>query len=397
YKAGGLLLGKLATHEFAIGGPSHDLPWPVPRNPWNTEHYVGGSSSGSAAAIAAGLVPVALGSDTGASIRNPAALAGIAGLKPTFGLVSRRGVVPNAYALDTCGPMAWTTEDCAILLQILAGYDASDPGSIATVVPDYSTALTGDVRGLRIGVIRHFWENDAPVDEELARAMDEAINTVVRLGAHCEDVRLRPLQDYHDIRMLIGQTEVFCNHHADLIARIRDFGAEFLRKVLPAMLWTSIDYVQAQRERRRMLDEMRPIYAGFDALLTAGAGPAVRLDRYQGVTFWSKPNIYNAFNITGGPALAVCNGFSTSGLPLGMQIASAPFRDDVVLRIGDAYERATKWHLRRPLLAVGARSPAVALPPEAPASLDSSTSAAVEIAARRANLVLDERAWSMIS
>lgn len=397
YAAGGVLLGKLATHEFAIGGPSHDLPWPVPRNPWNTEHYVGGSSSGPAAAIAAGFLPAALGSDTGASIRNPAALAGIAGMKPTFGLISRRRVLPNAYAFDTCGPMARTTEDCAILLQLLAGYDAADPASVCTALPDYSAALTGDVRGLRIGVIRHFWEEDAPVGEELAQAMDEAIRTLMRLGVHCEDVSLRSLRDYHDVRMIVGQSELFSNHHANLAVRMQDFGSEFLRKVLPAMLWTSIDYVQAQRERRRMLDEMRPIYARFDALLSAGAGPAVRLDCYDGEAFWSKPNIYNLFNITGGPALAVCNGFSASGLPLGMQIGSAPFRDEVVLRIGDAYEKATKWHLRRPQLEAGAVSPVVVSRSAPRPSLDGTMNAALDRAARRAGLELDERSWAMLA
>jgi aspartyl-tRNA(Asn)/glutamyl-tRNA(Gln) amidotransferase subunit A len=360
--AGGALLGKLATHEFAIGGPSHDLPWPVPRNPWNTANYVGGSSSGSAAAIAAGFIPAALGSDTGASIRHPAALAGIAGLKPTFGLISRRGVIPNAYSLDTCGPMARTAEDCAILLNLLVGFDSADPTSIPVEAQDYRAALTGDIRGLRIGVVRHFWEEDAPVDPQLASAMDQAVATLTSLGAHCQDARLRPLQHYHDVRMLIGQSEVLANHHTNLASRIGEFGAEFLRKVLPAMLWTAIDYVQAQRERRRMLDELRPIYAKFDALVTAGAGPAARLDQYDGCGFWSRPNIYNAFNISAGPALAVGIGFSRSGMPLGMQIASAPFHDATVLRIGHAYECSTNWHTRRPALDSSKHSQTIAQP-----------------------------------
>src|SRR6185437_454240 len=156
---------------------------------------------------AAGFVPAALGSDTGASIRNPAALAGIAGLKPTFGLISRRGVMPNSYSLDTCGPMARTTEDCAILLNLLAVFDPGDPCSIPTKSQDYRAALTHDLRGLRIGVIRHFWEHDVPVDPQLASAMDQAVSTLGSLGARCEEVRLRPLQDYHDVRMLIGQSE----------------------------------------------------------------------------------------------------------------------------------------------------------------------------------------------
>jgi aspartyl-tRNA(Asn)/glutamyl-tRNA(Gln) amidotransferase subunit A len=394
--AGGVLLGKLATHEFAIGGPSHDLPWPVPRNPWNTAHYVGGSSSGSAAAVAAGFVPAALGSDTGASIRNPAALAGITGLKPTFGLISRRGVIPNACSLDTCGPMARTAEDCAILLNLLVGFDAADPSSIPVEAQDYRAALTGDIRGLRIGVVRHFWERDAPVDAQLASAMDGAVSTLSSLGALCEEVQLRRLQDYHDIRMLIGQSEIFANHHANLSTRIGDFGAEFLRKVLPGMLWTSVEYIQAQRERRQMLEELRPVYAKFDALVTAGSGPAARLDQYDGRSFWSQPNIYNAFNVSAGPALAVGVGFSSGGLPLGMQIASAPFRDATVLRIGHAYQSATTWHSKSAPLKSAESVQAVDQAYEPVISLDATTRLAIDAAARRAGVTLDERSLSMI-
>ena len=193
--AGAVLVGKLGTHEFAIGGPSHDLPWPIPRNPWQLEHYVGGSSSGSAAAVAAGFVPAALGTDTGASIRNPAALAGIVGLKPTYGLLSRRGVIPNAYTFDTCGPMAWTVEDCAIMLQALAGYDPLDPASLQAPIPDYIAALRTDLRRVRIGVIRHFWEDDSPANAEMCAAMDEAVRVLRSLGAICEDIRVRPMHD----------------------------------------------------------------------------------------------------------------------------------------------------------------------------------------------------------
>jgi len=395
--AGGVLLGKLGTHEFAIGGPSHDLPWPIPRNPWNREHYVGGSSSGSAAAVAAGFVLGALGSDTGASIRNPAALGGVVGLKPTYGLLSRRGVVPNSYTFDTCGPMAWTVEDCAILLQAIAGYDAADPGSLQAPIPDYRSALEQDVRGLRIGVIRHFWEDDLPANAGMRDAMDGAVRVLMALGAVCEDVRVRPMRDYHDVRTVIAQTEVFCNHQADLAARPGDFGAELLRKVLPACLFQGSDYVQAQRERRVMLQEMSPLYANYDALVTAASGPAPRLDQFQGIDFWSKPNIYNLFNVTGGPAVSVCNGFGEGGLPLGMQIASAPFRDSTVLRVAHAYEKATDWRSRRPELPVSGRvDPIGASAPEPAPELDARTRARVESAAERAGITLDDRARSML-
>ena len=380
-----------------MGGPSHDLPWPLPRNPWNCEHYVGGSSSGSAAAVAAGFVPGALGSDTGASIRNPAALAGIVGLKPTYGMLSRRGVIPNSYTFDTCGPMARTVEDCAILLQVLAGHDPLDPASLKAPIPDFRAALPSDLRGLRIGVIRHFWEEDLPANAEMCDAMDEAVRLLESLGAVYENVRVRPMHEYHDVRMLIAQTEVFANHQADLRTRCGDFGAELLRKVLPACLFQAVEYVQAQRERRRMLEEMAPLYAKYDAFVTAASGPAPRLDQLQGIEFWSKPSIYNIFNVTGGPALALCVGFGRSGLPIGMQIASAPWRDATVLAVGHAYEKATDWRARRPVLEPGAKCPAVAPPPEPPLPApDEETVRLVEAAAKRARIELDARARPML-
>src|SRR5439155_19180802 len=167
YDAGAVLLGKLATHEMAHAGPSFDLPWPPAHNPWDPAHFTGGSSSGSGAATAAGLVPVSQGSDTGGSIRGPAGLCGIAGLKPTYGLVSRAGVLPNSYSYDHCGPMARTSQDCALLLNAIAGHDPADPASSSRPVEDFAKDIEGGVKGLRIGVVRHFWEKDLRVNLEL--------------------------------------------------------------------------------------------------------------------------------------------------------------------------------------------------------------------------------------
>src|SRR5216684_133055 len=183
YDAGAVLLGKLATHEMAHAGPSFDLPWPPARNPWHLAHFTGGSSSGSGAAVAAGLVPVALGSDTGGSIRGPASLCGVVGLMPTFGLVSRAGVITNSYTFDHCGPLARTVEDCALVLQALAGYDAKDAGSVRRPIPSYREALGEDLRGVKIGVLRHHWEQDVPASDDVRRAMDAALDVLRRLGA----------------------------------------------------------------------------------------------------------------------------------------------------------------------------------------------------------------------
>jgi aspartyl-tRNA(Asn)/glutamyl-tRNA(Gln) amidotransferase subunit A len=397
YEAGGVLMGKLATHEFAHGGPSHDLPWPLPRNPWNLEHFVGGSSSGSAAAIASGFVLGALGSDTGGSIRGPAALAGVVGLKPTAGLVSRHGVIPNSFTFDHCGPMTWTVEDCAILLKAIAGYDVRDPSSACRAIPDYRAALREDLRGIRVGVIRHFWEEDAPASPDLCRSMDEAIDVLHQLGATIETVRLRPLGEYYDVRNVIAQTELFSIHQQDLMERPGDFGADFLRRVLPGCLFQAAHYVQAQRERRIMLQQAEPLYRKYDVLLTAGTGPAPRLDQIRNIDFWKKPNIYYAFSIMGGPALALCNGFSESGLPLGMQIAGAPFAEETVLRVGHAYEKATAWREARPRLIEGAVPAPVTPAPTPPGpDVDVPTRQLIESLARRAGLTLGEREHALL-
>jgi len=223
YDAGAVLLGKLATHEMAHAGPSFDLPWPPARNPWNLARFTGGSSSGSGAAVAAGMVPVALGSDTGGSIRGPASLCGVVGLMPTFGLVSRAGVITNSYTFDHCGPLARTVDDCALVLEALAGYDPKDAGSLQRPIPPYRQALGRDLRGLRIGVLRHHWEEDIPASEDVRRAMDAALDVLRRLGALLEECRVRPLGSYFDVKIIIAESEIFSVHQKNLIARLKDF------------------------------------------------------------------------------------------------------------------------------------------------------------------------------
>ena len=395
-EAGGVMLGKLATHEFASGGPSLDLPWPPARNPWNTAHFTGSSSSGSGAAVAAGFCPASLGSDTGGSIRIPASLCGIAGLKPTYGRVSRHGVIPNSYTFDHAGPLAWTVEDCAILLQCIAGHDPNDETSSHRAVPDYRKALTGDIRGLRIGVVRHFWEEEGNTPPEMARAIEDAIDVLERLGARIGVARMRSRQAYNDVKMVIAKAELVVIHEKDMRERLQEYGADFIGRNLPGFLFTAADYVRAQRERKRMVDEMAPLYEEFDVLLTASSTPAARLDALIGSGFaqkWEKPNIYTPFNVTGGPALALCNGYTAEGMPLAMQIAGRPFDEETVLRMGHAYECATGWRSRRPALVSGAAAPALTPPPEEPltaADVDNATRASVEAAVARAGLTLND-------
>jgi aspartyl-tRNA(Asn)/glutamyl-tRNA(Gln) amidotransferase subunit A len=398
YEAGAILTGKLATHEFAHGGPSFDLSWPPARNPWNREHFTGGSSSGSGAAVAAGFVPAALGSDTGGSIRGPAALCGIVGLKPTYGLVSRSGVYANSFSFDHAGPMTWTVEDCTIMLQAIAGHDPKDPASATRPVPDYRAALTGDIKGLRIGVVRHLHEDDCAVTQEVSAALEEAFAVLRSLGATLGEVRLRPAQDYYDVKVTIAESELLAVHEQALRTRPSDFGEDFLGRVLPAVLISGRDYVQAQRERRRMLAEMAPVYADFDVLVTATAGaPAPRLGTWRTIEFWKRASLTTPFNVTGGPALAQCIGFSSNGLPLSMQVVGRPFDDATVLRVAHAYEKATPWRTKRPQLDPAAEF-STALPPvpdPEPAQLDAATRDRVAIACRAAGLTLSERGFEM--
>ena len=398
YQAGGVLLGKLATHEFAHGGPSFDLPWPPARNPWNRDHFTGGSSSGAGAAVAAGFVPGALGSDTGGSIRGPAALCGIVGLKPTYGLVSRAGVYANSFTFDHAGPMTWTVEDCAILLQAIAGYDPKDPASANRPIPDYRGALTGDIRGLGIGIVQHLYEDDITAAPEVRAALEEAYAVFRSLGATLEDVRIRPAADYYAVKITIAESEQYAIHEEELRTRPGDFGADFLGRALPAVLYSGTDYVQAQRERRLMLAQMTPIYEKFDVLVTPTApAPAPRLGTWRTISFWQNSSLTTPFNVTAGPALAQCMGFTPIGLPLSLQLAGHPFDEATVLRAAHAYETATNWRSRRPSVDPAAAFPTDPPPPVRPEPVNDPAVRAIVLAACRcADLSLNDSQIEMI-
>jgi aspartyl-tRNA(Asn)/glutamyl-tRNA(Gln) amidotransferase subunit A len=397
YEAGGVLLGKLATHEFAHGGPSFDLAWPPARNPWNTGHFTGGSSSGSGAAVAAGLTPAALGTDTGGSIRLPAALCGIVGLKPTYGLVSRRGVYPNSFTFDHAGPMAWTVADAALLLQVIAGHDPEDPASADHAIPDYLAGLQESLAGMRIGVVRHFHETDVDTDPEVVAAFEEALAVLRALGATIEDVRLRPAKQYSDVKIAIAESELYSIHSATFRTRPGDYGEDFLGRALGAVLISGSDYMDAQRERRVMLSELQPVWQRYNVLVTPTApAPAPAFGAWRTANFWTKASFTTPWNISGGPALSQCMGFSRSGLPLALQIAGRPFDDATVLAIGHAYERATSWRGRRPDLVPGDKPPALPAIPDPSSDLGPAEREAVAQACRRAGLTLTDRQFEMV-
>ena len=348
---GGILIGKLATWEFALGGPSYDLPWPPARNPWDPERLPGGSSSGAGAAVGAGFVPAAIGTDTGGSIRGPAALCGIAGIKPTYGRVSRRGVFPNTFTMDHIGPLTRSAEDIALMLQVIAGFDPDDTGSEDCPVPDYRAALDGNIRGLRLGLIEN-WHTSSGAHPDLAPAIDAAVEVLRGLGATVEPVTLSSLRDYTDCKTTLSIAELFAIHEHDLRTRPQDFGRILRNRVLPGALIRAEDYVQAQRWRGELAREQARALKRIDAFVTAGAlQVADRADPDGPDRVSMSPSITMPFSVGGLPALCVPCGFSRAeNLPLSLQIAAAPFAEAMVLRIAHAYQQATDWHQRHPNL-----------------------------------------------
>jgi aspartyl-tRNA(Asn)/glutamyl-tRNA(Gln) amidotransferase subunit A len=265
--------------------------------------------------------------------------------------------------------MTWTVEDCAIMLQAIAGHDTRDPASARAAVPDYRAELSAGVKGLRIGVLRHLYEEDVPVPASLKAALEQAYDVLRALGATLEDVRIRPAADYHAVKITGAESELLAVHEPVLRTRLNDFGADFLGRALGALMISGADYMQASRQRRVMIAEMAPLYERYDVLVTAGPGPAARLDSWRTINFWQRNSVTTPFNVTGGPALVQCIGFTDDGLPLSMQVVGRPFADAMVLRVAKAYEDATPWRHRRPALQAGA-APLPAPPVPEPAKAE---------------------------
>jgi len=351
-EAGTVMLGKLATHEFAFGGPSFDLPWPPARNPWDPARFTAGSSSGTGAAVASGMILGGTGSDTGGSIRGPAALCGLAGFKPTYGLVSRRGILPLAYSMDHAGPLAWTVEDCAMLLDAMAGHDPLDPASADRPVPAFHAGLGAGVQGLRIGVVRHWHEADHPVSATTIASIDAAAALLRGLGATVQDVTLPHLEDFNSCGFVILVTEAFAAHEPWMRSDFSKYGELLRDRMALGALVSGADYVQAVRHRRALCQAVTAAMADVDLLLTASAaGEAPLIDQVPKWANFIRPSLTMPFNVTGQPALSICSGFGDGGLPLSIQLAGRPFEDARVLAAGHAYEGATAWRQTRPALA----------------------------------------------
>ena len=357
--AGAILLGKLNMHEFAYGPEGRNDHYGTSRNPWDAvdTRVAGGSSSGSGVAVAAGLAPAALGSDTGGSIRIPASLCGITGLKPTYGRVSRAGVLPLAWSLDHVGPMTRSAQDAALVLRALAGYDAADPTTSVLPVADYTAALTGSVKGLRVGLLRAFFlEAAAP---EVRQAVEAAARALEGLGAQVDEVQLEHVASVAAASMAIVSAEALAYHAEWVRTRPGDYQPDVLDRLRTGAFVSGVHYVRGQQARALFRAAVDEALAKRDVLL-APATPivATRVGETEAVLGDGKTDVRSSlirltrpFNFSGHPACALPCGFTDGGLPIGVQIVGRPFDEATVLRAADAYQRITDWHTRRPPLA----------------------------------------------
>ncbi|MFQ5874440.1 MAG: amidase, partial [Dehalococcoidia bacterium] len=310
-EAGSILMGKLAMHEFALGGPPTSLFEP-PHNPWNPELVTGGSSTGSGAAVAAGLCAGSLGSDTGGSIRMPASLCGVVGLKPTYGRVSRCGVIPLSWSLDHCGPLTWTVEDAAIMLQAIAGRDAKDPTSSTLPVPDYSLSLTEDVRGLTVGIPRQYLASISDrIDPEIQSAVEKALASLEELGAHLEEVEIPSLEYAGIANTVIMVSEAYAYHLGNLRSQLENFGEIIRTRFCMGALLTAGDYLQAQRARSRVKRECGAVFQKVDVLaMPTSLRPAVSFEDYDPMSIIMNPSFTAPWNSAGLPAISIPCGFN---------------------------------------------------------------------------------------
>jgi aspartyl-tRNA(Asn)/glutamyl-tRNA(Gln) amidotransferase subunit A len=354
-EAGAILIGKLNMHEFARGATNASSLVGACYNPWDTLRVPGGSSGGSAAAVAAGLCYGTLGSDTGGSIRIPAALCGIVGLKPTYGRVSRYGVFPLSWSLDHVGPMARTVTDAALMLQVIAGHDSRDPTTRTAVVPDYTATLTGDIQGARLGIPQEFYFEQ--LDVEVRDSVRAAIQTLERAGAQVEEVSL-PLSKYAAAAgRIISWTESAEVHDKFLRTRYADYNPDVRAGFLVGQLIPGKHYMKAQRVRSLIRQEMAAALRRVDALIAPTVPiPAPRagqttvdIGQERVETIWALSRLTRPANLTGFPAISVPCGFTQGGLPVGLQLIGRPFSEATILQLAYAYEQETTWHQHQPM------------------------------------------------
>jgi len=345
--AGAVIVGKNNLHEFAYGGSSLVSYYGDVHNPWDAGHIAGGSSGGSAAAAVAGMACAAIGTDTAGSIREPAALCGCVGIKPTFGRVSSRGVIPLSWSLDHVGPLAATVADAAIVLQAIAGYDAADLTSADVPVTDYVAALGEDARSLRVGVPRAYFFDD--LDAEVASALDHALRGIQTLVSRVQEVHLDVPTD-----RTVQAAESYAYHAESVSMKPEFYQAETLRRIRTGEKISAVEYIERRRELEAARRNIARVFADVDVLVTTTMPiPAPAIADLKANPEALRPaelkllRNTRPFNVWGLPAISVPCGFTESGLPIGLQIAGPHWREDLVLRLAHAYEQATAWHKRR--------------------------------------------------
>jgi len=352
-EAGAILVGKNNMHEFAYGTTTINPHYGPVRNPWNVERITAGSSGGSAAAVAAGLGYASMGSETGWSIRRPAAFCGVVGLKPTYGRVSRRGMLPAAWSLDHAGPLTRSVEDAAIVLNAIAGHDAADPASSDRPVPDFTAALGRGIAGLRIGLPRQHYAGTC--EPSVEKAFDEAVTRLQSLGAVLVDVELPRVRYTGIASTAIMSVEVDAAHSRWIRQRPEDYSDEVRTRIEAGLVVSAVDYSRAQRLRRWIAEEVAEVFERVD-LLACPTSPQVATPIAGGLAALNDPgaviadgpfNLLRLFALIGTPAISVPCGFSPDGLPVGLTIAGRADDEETVLRAASAYERATEWHRRR--------------------------------------------------
>ena len=351
--AGAIIIGKLMMTEFAFGEQGRNAHYGDVRNPWDLARMPGGSSTGSAASVAASECAASLGSDTGGSIRVPASLCGLVGLKPTYGLVSRRGMTPLSWSLDHAGPLARTVEGAAATLQAIAGHDPRDPTAADMPVPNYEERLTGEVRGLHVGVLREYvWDLMDPEVEGLVRA---ALEQVSRLGVEIEEVSVPRLEDIGLVMSTLIPADAAAVHRETVLKRGADYDPVTRNHIESGLFVTAADYSKANRLRALLNRDMAGVLERVDFLMVptcpvtapSYAAPVVTLGGEEFPSRMVLSRITRVFNPNGLPAVSVPCGFSSEGLPAGLQVVGRAFDDAGVLNLAFAYEQAAGWHTRR--------------------------------------------------
>lgn len=348
--AGAITLGKLSMWEFALGGPDTSI-FEISRNPWNLDRQPGGSSSGSGTAVAAGLCMGALGSDTGGSIRIPAAFCGIVGLKPTYGRVSRRGVLPLAWSLDHCGPMTWTVEDTALMLQAFAGHDHLDKTSVNIDVPDYTLNLAKSLKGLKVGIPRHYINSPlVGTDSDVIDSFDSGLALLADLGAEIVEIEIPSLAYATTANTLIMIAEAFSYHRENLISQPENYGDSVRGSFILGGTYTSGDYQRALRARSIIRDEFKAILKEVDVIATPSQSAPAGPFNFDLLALLMTPNYWAPYNETGMPAISVPSGFSSDGMPIGIQFAGRPFEETTVLNVGHVFQTSRGLLDNRPIL-----------------------------------------------